>query len=98
MTKRPNPGCGEAMSATLSCKREPGHPGVHESYRDGKTITAPNDRGWQVSWGEDEDGTYWFLANGRAADPDKYDSRESAEAACEIANRRGMTPGPPWWS
>lgn len=87
-----NAGCGEAVTSTLSCKREPGHPGVHEAYQGGKTITAPNDRGWYVGERADEDGPYWFLVNGRVVDPDKYDSRESADAACEIANRRGLTP------
>lgn len=87
-----NPGCGEPVTATLSCKREPGHAGVHEAYRDGKTITAPNERGWIVVEREDEDGAYWCLVNGWAIDSDKFDSRESADAACDIVNRRGLTP------
>ncbi len=84
--------CAEPVTPALACKREPGHPGVHETYVDGRTITAPNDRGWRVAQWEDEDGDYWCLVNGAFTDPAKYDTREAAEFACDIANRRGKRP------
>lgn len=62
--------CGEPVT-DLVCKREPGHPGVHETYVGGRTITAPNDRGWRVSQWQDEDGDYWCLVNGAFTDPAK---------------------------
>lgn len=88
--------CSVADEAGHICKRQPGHPGVHEHYERGKTISWPNASGWFVVGERDEDGPYWHLARGRGGtehgtdhDERKFDTRAAAEAACEITNRRG---------
>jgi ferredoxin-NADP reductase len=82
--------CSVADEAGHICKREPGHPGVHEHYKHGKTISWPNASGWFVLDGRDDDGPYWYLSRGSDHDDRKFDTRAAAEAVCEITNRRGQ--------
>lgn len=86
-----NRGCGAADEAGHICKRQPGHPGVHEHYDHGKTASWPNAAGWLVAEGRDTDGPYWWLANGSERDERKFDTRAAAEAMCESLNLRGSS-------
>jgi hypothetical protein len=90
-------GCGATDDAGHVCKREAGHPGVHEHYENGQTLSWANESGWLIRPWMDEDGPFWRAIRYRGTlggggfddDGRKYDAPSSAEAACESLNRRG---------